>query len=55
VRSVLSFYHDQACGGYFNGRKTAAKFFNVVSTSALYLEMFLNTVGVALGANNWVG
>ena len=25
VRSVLSFYHDQACGGHFGGKKTAAK------------------------------
>ena len=25
VRSVLLFCHDQACGGYFSGRKTAAK------------------------------
>jgi len=25
VRSVLSFCHDQACGGHFNRRNTAAK------------------------------
>ena len=25
VRSVLSFCHDQACGGHFSGRKTVAK------------------------------
>ena len=25
VRSVLSFCHDQACGGHFSGRKIAAK------------------------------
>ena len=25
IRSVLSFCHDQACGGHFSGRKTAAK------------------------------
>ena len=25
VRSVLSFCHDQACGGHFSGRKTTAK------------------------------
>jgi len=25
VRSVLSFCHDDACGGHFSGRKTAAK------------------------------
>jgi len=25
VRSVLSFCHDQVCGGHFSGRKTAAK------------------------------
>ena len=28
MRSVLSFCHDQACGGYFSGRKTAAKVFH---------------------------
>jgi len=27
VRSVLFFYHDQACEGYFSGRKIAAKVF----------------------------
>jgi len=25
VRSILSFCHDQACGGHFSGRKTATK------------------------------
>ena len=25
MRSVLSFYHDQVCGGHFSGRKTVAK------------------------------
>jgi len=25
IRSVLSFCHDQACGGHFSGKKTAAK------------------------------
>jgi len=28
VRSVLSFCYDQACGGHFSGRKTAAKIFH---------------------------
>lgn len=25
IKSVLSFCHDQACGGHFSGKKTAAK------------------------------
>jgi len=25
IRSVLSCYHEQACGGHFSGKKTAAK------------------------------
>ena len=25
IRNVLSFCYDQACGGHFSGKKTAAK------------------------------
>jgi len=30
------------------------KFFNVDSTSQLYMRMLLNTVSVTLGASSWV-
>ena len=40
VRSVLSFCHDQACGGHFNGRKTAAK---VLQCGFYWLTLFKYT------------
>jgi len=55
VRSVLSFYHDQACRGISVVRKQQPKFFNVVFIGLLYFEMLLSIVRVALDANSWVG
>ena len=54
VRSVLSFCHDQACGGILVVGRLQPKFVNVVSIGLLYLGMLLSAVRVALGASSWV-
>ena len=35
-RNILSFCHDQACGGHFNGKKLLRKFCNVIFIGPLY-------------------
>ena len=41
IRSVLSFCHDQACGGHFSGKKTAAK---VLQCGFYWPTLFLGLV-----------
>ena len=56
IRSVLSFCHDQACGGHFSGKKKLQlKSFNVVFIGQLCFGIRLSTVNIVLDANSWVG
>ena len=49
-QNVLSFCHEQACGGHFSAKKQRLKFYNVVSIGQLYFEMLtpfaLHVIGV---------
>ena len=55
TRSVLSFCHDQACGGHFSGKKTAAEVLQCGFYWLIYLGIPLRIVSIDLGASSWVG
>ena len=50
-QSVLSFCHDQACGGHFGKRRLQRKFFNADSIGLLYLKARTNIARIAHDVN----
>jgi len=54
IRNVLSFCYDQACGGHFSGKKTAAKVLQCGLYWPTLFRVHLSTASIDLGANSWV-
>ena len=53
IQNILSFCHEQACGGHFSARKQLLKFYNVVSIGQLYFETLTLSVLHVIGVNEW--
>ena len=52
IRDVLSFCHDQACGGHFSGKKTAAKVLQCGLYWPTLLKMPIYIVRATLSVNS---
>jgi len=51
TKSVLSFYHDQACGGHFGPKKTTKKFCSVDFISQIFSKMPMSFASVVIVVN----
>ena len=53
IQNILSFCHEQACGGHSALRKQQLKFYNVVFIDQLYFEMLKPFALHVIGVNEW--
>ena len=51
--SILNHCHTLPCGGHFDGQRTAARYFNQVSTSLAYSRMLTSSYPLTTNASEW--
>ena len=53
IQNILSFCHEQACGGNFSAKKTATKILQCGFNGQLYFEMLTLSVLHVISVNEW--